>query len=201
MKRMCVLILLAALLAGCAAQAAEQPEPSLGAYFRVYDVSTEEAAQYRYFVYMRGGDLLGSGITEKMPEFSFPDIEKWPGLIKMRVFEFGAGGDNCRYFDIDAGRASEWFWFPVGQNNRLVVCVDQPAFATKLIVQSLFNTDYYREFELDFAKGWGDVFRMDQQTPVVSAIFSEDGTRLKVTYLYLDADEYIREKTVTLELG
>lgn len=201
MKRVCVLVLLAVLLAGCTVQIAGQPEPTASVYFRVYDVSTEDAAQYRYFVYTRGGDLLANGVTAKQPEFSFPDIGKWPGLIKLCVFEFGAGGDSCRYFDIDGGRASDWLWYPVGENDERVVCVDQPAFAERLIVQSIFSNDYYREFELDFAKGWGDVYRMEQQDPVVSAVFSDDGTQLTVTYLYLDEEEYVREKTVTLQLN
>ena len=200
MKRICALFLLAALLTGCADGAVASPNKETPGYFKVYDLSTEDASQYRYMVYTRGGDLLGSGITEKFPEFSYPDIEKWPGLIKLRIYEFGAAGDSCRYFDIDGGRASDWFWYPVGENDRMVVCIDDPAFAAKLIVQSLFDSSYYHEFELDFVHGWGNAFRMEQQDPVVSAKFTDDGTQLVVTYLYLDEEEYVREKTVTLAL-
>jgi hypothetical protein len=200
MKRMCVLFLLLALLAGCAKSTASQSEPETTAYFKVYDVSTDEAAQYRYLVYTRGGDLLANGITAKPPEFSYPDIGKWKGFLKLRVFEFGAGGDECRYFDIDGGRASEWFWYPVGESDSMVACVDDPAFATKLIVRSIFDDSYCREFAFAFAQGWGDVFRMEQQDPVISAAFSDDRTQLIVKYMYVDADGNPREKTETLKL-
>jgi hypothetical protein len=204
MRRVCVLlcavIALIALSAGCADSVAASPKPEMSAYFKVYDVSTDETAQYRYLVYTRGGDLLANGVTAKQPEFSFPNIEKWKGFLKLRVFEFGAGGDECRYFDIDGGRASGWFWYPVGESDSMVACVDDPAFAKKLYVQSIFDESYRREFTFEFAQGWGDVFRMEQQDPVISAVFSDDGTRLVVKYMYVDADGYPREKTETLEL-
>jgi len=171
---------------------------ALGRYFEVKNVSDPKSYrdQYEYSIFTRGHDLLDRDIADKYPEISYPDISKWNGFIKLSIYYFGMGGDTCRYYDIDRGLVSDWFWYPVGECDKYVVCVDMPASAEKLIVRSIFDDSYYREFPMKLLQGWGEVLKRKQQAPVISAEFIDDAKRLRVTY----QDEEGYEKTETLDL-
>jgi hypothetical protein len=180
---------------------AEQNIPSSetrGQYFKVRDISGSENYKYlyEYSIFTRGYELLDDGVIDKYPEISYPDISKWDGFIKLSAFYFGMGGETCRYYDIDKGLVSKWFWFSVGESDGLTIRVDEPASAHKLIAESIFDDSYYREFSIDFLQGWGNVFKMKQQTPVVSVEFINDNKQLRVKYL--DKEDHERTKTLDL---
>jgi hypothetical protein len=167
-------------------------------YFEVRDLSDPEnnTYEYKYSIYTRGRELHDSGVVDRYPQISYPDITKWNGFLKLSMYYFGMAGDTCRYYDIDKGLVSDWFSYPVGECDTFVVCVDSPAFATMLIVQSIFDDSYYREFPMRFLQGWGDVLKPQQQAPVISVEFINDNSQLRVTY----EDEEGCEKTTTLDL-
>lgn len=167
-------------------------------YFEVKHISKPESYndEYEYTVFTRDNKILDRGVADRCPQVSYPNISAWNGFIKLSIYYFGSGGDTCRYYDIDRGLVSGWFWFPVGECDKYVVCVDMPSSAEKLIVKSIFDDSYYREFPMSFLQGWGDVFKMEQQAPVISAEFLDGATRLRVTY----TDEEGNEKTETLDL-
>jgi len=203
MKKLLVLIIVLTALTGCSDSQGGHDIPVSATlrelqYFAVYDVSRPEyhIEQYQYFVFTREQKVLDCGIAYKYPQFAYPDISRWSGFVKLSMYHFGAGGDTCRYYDIDKGLVSDWFWYSVGECTELIACVDMPASAQNLIVKSIFDDSYYREFPMSFLQGWGEVLSMRQQTPVICAEFTEDAKQLHVTY----EDEDGNKRTQTLDL-
>ena len=141
---------------------------------RYYCIYRENTTSMRYEIYNSNGAVVLSDITDKPLKIEMLDMN----IVDISV-GMGTGLAKHKYYSVDKNLFSEEFLYVLSNSNELVAYIDvpkeQPFENRKLVVQNIFDKDvFYREYQINFS-------RVD--TPVIEAVFSEDGSSLHLTYL------------------
>lgn len=138
-----------------------------------YEIYTDETQMYFcYKVKDDSGDLLDEGYTN----FRGLDIYQKNGLLVL--YRSGSSVSYSeRYYDVSAGRVSQFFSRPVAMSDKLVAFfTSDRSGQIKLIVQDIFDRSvYYTEIQRDFSDF---VFKDNKY----KGEFIDNNTKLRITY-------------------
>ena len=186
MRKAILIVLLIAILGGCAKGIETPSVPSVtpyekGRYYEIYNITKHTTYKYLYFIFDINSDILDYGVDKS------PDITMTNGLVKIDI-GCGTGCHNCRYIDPEKRLVSEWFFNPITESETMIVYFSY-AGGIRLIVQDIFDkSKYYKSFARNFSP---------ILYPVSDADFINGGKQLRITY---KAGQDEHEVTETLEL-
>jgi len=140
-------------------------------YYRVYKGTLTEVC---YEIYDTNGKVVLSKETDNLVEIDM--LNNHIVLIKTGL---GTGISNYKYYDASKGVFSQDYTYVLANTNDLVAYMEvpkeNPMENRKVVVQNMFDKVlFYKEYQLDFA-------RID--TPVIKALFLNNGTQIQLTYL------------------
>ena len=197
MKYIAFVLILLLLFPGCVSSSMNDSHSILnestpiesGNNYEIYDISKYAQPFYQYFVFDNKREIMDSGILEQ----SYPNFKSRDGILEIHI-GYGTGVWQCRYYDANKKLVSVWFNQPHAFSNNLVVYAeprwndgDRTDF---IVVRDIFHEDaYYSEFERP----------LKTSVPIVDAVFINDGSQLKVTYLTGNDYDY-NEVTEVLDL-
>lgn len=112
-----------------------------GIYYEIYDISTSNQIDYKYFIYNQNHEVILEGITEaKEPKISWVTNE----ILKIYV----SGGTNAfsvRYIDVINNRISDWTNNVYAETNQLIAYMDT---TSSISVDYMFGEHNIRKFDL-----------------------------------------------------
>lgn len=112
-----------------------------GIYYEIYDISTSNQIDYKYFIYNQNHEVILEGITEaKEPKISWVTNE----ILKIYV----SGGTNAfsvRYIDVINNRISDWTNNVYAETNQLIAYMDT---TSSILVDYMFGEHNIRKFDL-----------------------------------------------------
>lgn len=142
-----------------------------GKYYSIYKGNITQVC---YDIYNAKGEIVLSEATDRPLRISMLNDT----IVDIRI-GIGTGTIIHKYYSVEENIFSQEFQYVLSNSDKLVAYIDVPkenAFENrKVIVQNIFDKDlFYKEFQLDLSK---------IDTPVIDAIFLNDGTSLQLTYL------------------
>lgn len=140
-------------------------------YYCIYRLNTNEVF---YNIYNSSGEVVLSEKTDKPLTIDMLNTD----IVDISIV-MGTGLTIHRYYSVEKNLFSEEFLYILSNSNELVAYIDvpkvQPFENRKVVIQNVFEKDiFYKEYQLDFS---------NIDTPVIQAIFSDDGTSLQIKYL------------------
>ena len=139
-----------------------------GSYYHYYKI--EQAFEFCCDIYNSQGEIIFSEKTQRPLTVS----EIHPDLIEIRI-GYGTGIIGHRFYSVEKEQMSEEFFYVVAKHGTQIAYLSGDANHRKLIVQDVYlPIDSGQCFTLNFSP---------THTPVVEADFSEDGSKLSLTYL------------------
>lgn len=159
-----------------------QPILSEGKQFKVIG---SFAGGWHYILYDKKGNVIESRRGNRVP----PDIKYVSDNVIEERFHGGTYADNCRYYDVDSGKFSDYYENPfLVQDGKIVYFNEQ---IKKLIIRNIFDESiYYRDFEIDISC---------TQPPISTQLIDSD-THLVMAY-YNGANTRIITETFNLQEG
>lgn len=147
-------------------------------------LSNEDTTIFHYYIKDDNGNIIDEGYHDWRGRF---DISQKNNFL---VMNYGFGGNAWyeRYYDTTNGRVSRFFEKPIANADEFVAyfVVTDTGNEIVLIVQNMFDPNiYYKEIRKDFS----DYVIKEQ----VSAEFSEDNSKLKISYWTNPDNENVTE--------
>lgn len=142
-----------------------------GKYYSIYRGNN---TQLHYYVYDANGKTVLSERTDRPLRIDMLD----DNIVDI-VIGMGTGITEHKYYGVEEGVFSQVFTYVLCASDRLVAYIyippENPFEDRKVIVQDIFDPNlFHEEFQLDFSPN---------DTPVLEANFSADGSSLQLTYL------------------
>lgn len=141
-----------------------------GENYEIY--SDADRTGYRYVIKDNFGDVIDEGYHD----FSAFDIS-YEGNYLVLMYGYGGNQHNKRYYDVETGNVSRFFFKPVAVSDELIAYFRLSNEDEKriLVVQDIFDSSvYYKEIERDFA--------IRVVLDECEAEFLNDGKSLKLKY-------------------
>lgn len=88
---------------------------------------------------------------------------------------------NCKYYDTEEKKKSDWFETPILSNNQFVVRLNKLTKPSGIIIENIFNkSQFYEEYDINFS---------DKEIwPIEKINFINDNT-IKITYVSDDKEK------------
>lgn len=139
-----------------------------------YSIYKGNGTRLCYYIYDATGKTVLSERTDRPLKIDMLNDD----IVDIEI-GMGTGIIEHKYYGVEEGVFSQVFTYVLCNSDRLVAYIDVPTENPfedrKVIVQDIFDKNlFYEEFQMDFSKN---------DTPVLDARFSSDGTSLQLTYL------------------
>ena len=133
-------------------------------------------------------------VSENDEITKYPTVEQVNDNILDIHMGMGTGLAWHQYYSMKRDSFSGTYWYVLAFEDEMVAYIyvpeEHPFEGRKIVVRNVFDkSEYFREFNLDFS---------EVDTPIIKAIFTNDGSQLQVTYLTGENQE---ETTQFLDLG
>ncbi len=144
--------------------------------YEIKEVKEGSNIKYDYIIYDDNHNEMDRGTTTRIN----PRITNTDKILQLCISE-GTGLQNCKYYDTEEKKKSEWFETPILFNNQFVVRLNKLTKPSGIIIENIFNkSQFYEEYDINFS---------DKEIwPIEKINFINDNT-IKITYVSDDKEK------------
>lgn len=151
--------------------------------YEIKEVKDESNIKYDYIIYDDNHNEMDRGTTFRIN----PHMTNIDGILQLCISE-GTGLQNCKYYDTEEKKKSDWFETPILSNNQFVVRLNKSTNPNGIIVEDIFDkSNFYKEYKVNFSN--------HEVWPLEDIRFIEDKT-IEITYIS-DNNDRIETKVIT----
>ncbi len=153
--------------------------------YEIKEIKDGSNIKYNYIIYDNDHNEMDKGTTFRIN----PHITNIDKILQLCISE-GTGLQNCKYYDTQEKKKSDWFETPILSNNQFVVRLNKLTKPTGIIVQNIFDkSQFYEEYDINFS---------DKEIwPIEKIKFINDNT-IKITYISNDKEQ-IKTKIINFQ--
>lgn len=154
-----------------------------GKNYEIKEVKEGSNIKYDYIIYDDNHNEMDRGTTTRIN----PRITNTDKILQLCISE-GTGLQNCKYYDTEEKKKSEWFETPILFNNQFVVRLNKLTKPSGIIIENIFNrSQFYEEYDINFS---------DKEIwPLKEVRFINDNT-IELTYISDNNDKVETKKII-----